>query len=188
MVVYRKRRKQMATPKKDPRAVTSRTKGAVGTDPLVYRAFRKEFSPSTINCGVPVLDFGAGVGAVNTQKLRLEGYANVWACDLPDNTPKHCGLIDGWATPTDFEWGVVLLSNVLNVQDNDRDIKDILQNVYHHIAPTGVVFLNYPQQPRKSSVTVAALRDMIVVTFNPCNVTLVGGTPSAPCWMVTLRA
>ena len=74
----------MATKKKDPRAATCRPKGIIGSDPLVYRAFRAHFSIKDINVGhnnrgMWVLDFGAGEGAVNTSRsgnlgMNLSGH------------------------------------------------------------------------------------------------------------------
>ena len=175
----------MATSKKkDPRAATSRTKGAVGSNPLVYRVFRTEFRPDCINSGFAVLDYGAGKDAVHTQKLRLEGYANVWAFDLEDNMPSMPNLLAGWAQPIQFVWSVVLLSNVLNVQRSRREALNVLKEVKGTMAPHGTVIANYPDSPRMSKVTVDQMYSLIDEVFDPKCILSAAGTRSAPCWLV----
>jgi hypothetical protein len=158
----------MATQKKDPRAATCRNAGAVGKNPLVYQAFRKYFTPEQVNAGLAVLDFGAGKDCVHTQKLRLEGYANVWATDLPENMPSRPHGLNGWVYTHQEAWNVVLLSNVLNVQSGRFGIVELLRTVGQHMhSDSATLIFNYPKEPRKSLVTPAALKKIVVTVFQP---------------------
>ena len=180
----------MATKKKDPRAATCRPKGIIGSDPLVYRAFRAHFSIKDINVGpnnrgMWVLDFGAGEGAVNTSRLRKSGYEFVWAHDLPENTPHPASPYGVWCMDVKAAvWDVVLLSNVLNVQTSKVAVRKILSSIKRIMRYGGTVFVNYPLEPRKSSMTVEGLVKILNVVFNPTEIRLVGGTKRAPCFMV----
>jgi hypothetical protein len=173
----------LATKKKDPRALTSRTKGAVGKNPLVYQAFRRFFTPNMVAGNLAVLDFGAGRDAVHTFKLRREGYKSVFAHDLPENMPTE--YVAGWiATPRSSRWDIVLLSNVLNVQESRGDVVGLLEKIKRLMCRHGALILNFPESPRKSPVTPQELEGLVCSIFNPKFCSRVGGTVRAPCFYV----
>ena len=60
---------------------SARSRGAVGSFPLCYRALRDVIAPED---GATVLDFGAGPDAAHTKVMREDGY-EVTAHDFGDN-------------------------------------------------------------------------------------------------------
>ena len=162
----------------DPRAATSRSKGAVGQNPIVYRVFRENFSVDDSRYQ-HILDFGAGKGAPHTLKLRAEGYhAKAW--DLPENQGTDDGV---WLREYDYH-DVVLLSNVLNVQESRKQMVETLKVVKACLFQSGVVIANYPASPRKNPMTVEEVLHTLRFVLHPKLIVRVAGTPAAPCWLL----
>lgn len=82
-----------------------------------------------------VLDFGCGKDAYWVEKYRAEGI-NIDGIDLsrPDLTPKNT-------------YDIVMLSNVVNVQENVEQLSDLFNEVLK-FNPKYILW-NYPQSPRK---------------------------------------
>ena len=136
------------------KANSCRASGAVGKNPVVYRIFRKMFNPETAK-DMRVLDFGAGKKPIHTQVLVAEGY-DVDAFDLPENmTPEHnkSAMIE--------LYDVVLLSNVLNVQDGEREIQEVLSQVAEVLRSGAHVIANFPASPRYSHMLNDQLADIL---------------------------
>jgi hypothetical protein len=127
-------------------AATSRSRGAVGNDPLVYRRFRKltdEVFPQQDLQFRFILDFGAGRDAKHTAALKADHFPLVEAYDFPENsnTEHHISEIKR-------KYDVVLASNVLNIQQNEEMFNDTLQQITLACCRGGYLVCNYPHEPR----------------------------------------
>jgi SAM-dependent methyltransferase len=115
--------------------------------------------------GSDLLDFGAGVGCYQSRHLFDAGH-NVWQTDLPDT-------VAGWGDSDDLWWvdlpaadmtfDYVLLSNVLNVQDSQADLRRTIQCALDYTAPGGLLVANYPTSPRKLGWTRQRLLSFLMV-------------------------
>lgn len=128
-------------PDQDPNVkramASSRSAGAVGENPVVYRIARTMILPHHT-----ILDYGAGKAAAHTMQLRAEGH-NVTAHDY------HAvpGLHDPDALNKRYH--VVLASNVLNVQNTPRHLARTLNDIANCVDPAGgFAIVNMPAQPR----------------------------------------
>jgi len=122
---------------------SGRVSGAVGTKPTVVTQAVLQHIPVSVS----IVDFGAGKFQQQTHILRDEGY-DVYPHDLPENT-KGWNVVDSMMP---LGKCVVMLSNVLNVQE---DMKNIAQVIIHAFNKTGasLMIANYPKEPRYSDVT-----------------------------------
>ncbi len=135
---------------------TSRSRGAVGANPLVYRYFRER----CYSKGLSILDFGAGKDAVHTHKLRAEGWEHVTAHDFGDNVNENH---DPDALRRQYD--VVLASNVLNVQQCWGMMRETIDDILHATRPGGVAIVNYPQSPRKCDLSLADVQTLLLDRF-----------------------
>lgn len=125
---------------------TSRSKGAVGNNPLVYRRFRElvnEVFPRRDLRYSYILDFGAGKDAKHTKALIAEYFPLTFAYDYPENsnTAYHISkLRPGYS--------VVLASNVLNVQDSEEAFERTLQQITNACFRNSYLVCNFPAEPR----------------------------------------
>lgn len=150
----------------DVATATSRANGAVGKDPLVYRAYREWLQSNSIYHGASVLDFGAGRDAVHTLRLREEYGVDVTAFDLPKNIQEH--LHDPVALCRQYD--VVLASNVLNTIPDPNDVRIAFEQIASAVKQDGTLIVNYPLSPRKSSMTNEAFLKMLQERFFLLNV------------------
>lgn len=119
---------------------TSRSRGAVGKDPLCYRYVRETW-PLAVP-GLHILDYGAGRDAVHAKKLRRKGL-DVVAYDFGVNlTDAHD------PDALEFAYDVVIASNVLNVQSSRNMLARTLNELTEACAPGGILVCNYPSSPR----------------------------------------
>jgi hypothetical protein len=129
---------------------SSRAGGAVGGDPLAYRVARTLILPHH-----SILDFGSGSHAVHTGKLRAAGH-NVTAHDYH----AVAGLHDPDALKRRYD--MVIASNVLNVQDDARQLATSLNDIANSVNPAGgMAVANFPHQPRYD-----AWKGMDIMTAN----------------------
>ena len=159
---------------------TSRSNGAsaINKDGSI-RAIVPRYVADNINKEDSVLDFGAGKGAVHTKWLREQGF-NATAYDFGDNLIE--GLHDKDALSKQYK--VIMASNVLNVQSSMQMMFETLHQVYDSLEYGGKFVCNYPSSPRKMELLTARdLEFMLRQTFGG-NVERVGGTNSAPLWVV----
>ena len=159
---------------------TSRSNGAsaINKDGSI-RAIVPRYVAENINKEDSVLDFGAGKGAVHTKWLREQGF-NATAYDFGDNLIE--GLHDKDALSKQYK--VIMASNVLNVQSSMQMMFATLRQIYDSLEYGGKFVCNYPASPRKMELLTAGdLEFMLRQTFGG-NVERVGGTSSAPLWVV----
>lgn len=158
---------------------TSRSNGAsaINKDGSI-RAIVPKYVSEHINKEDSILDFGAGKGAVHTKWLREEGF-NIIAYDFGDNIIE--GLHDKNALQKQYK--VIMASNVLNVQSSMQMMFTTLRQIYDSLEYGGKFVCNYPSSPRKMLLPPATLAYMLSQTFGG-NVERVGGSTSAPLWVV----
>lgn len=123
--------------------------GAVGKKPTVCTrklleleqegsAFRHE----------AVFDFGAGKRALQTALLEDEGWEDV--------TPYDVGANDHGTSLMDMERAdYILLSNVLNVQDSVRTMRDVLDTIGEYAKRDAILICNLPRDPSYGDVKPA---------------------------------
>jgi hypothetical protein len=151
--------------KKDSQDVatsTSRDSGAVGKNPVVYRELMNLLDRNVgALWGKPILDFGAGKNAVHTQHLRKTWGFDVTAYDLPAN--QKPGLHDPNALQRQYP--IVCASNVLNTIPDPEDVRFAFNQIANAVESDGYVILNYPAEPRKSSMTNEEFYKMVLERF-----------------------
>lgn len=125
-----------------------------------------------------ILDFGAGKDAVHTKWLRSEGF-NVVAYDFGDNCVD--GIHDRNALNKQYK--VIMASNVINVCSSLQMLMMTLQQIYNSLKPGGFLVINYPASPRKMDLSAVELSMIIYSVFHGV-IQMVGGTKSAPLWLV----
>lgn len=158
---------------------TSRSNGASAKNrDGSIRAIVPKYIAEHINKEDSILDFGAGKGAVHTKWLREEGF-NVAAYDFGGNVIE--GLHDKDALGK--KYGVIMASNVLNVQSSLGMLMETLNQLYNSLEKGGVLVCNYPASPRKMSLAARDMLTIIQSVFNG-NIERVGGSSSAPLWIV----
>ena len=158
---------------------TSRSNGASAKNKDgSVRAIVPRYVAEHINKEESLLDFGAGKGAIHTQWLKEQGF-NATAYDFGDNVIE--GLHDKDALNKQYK--VIMASNVLNVQSSMTMMFDTLNQIYDSLEFGGKFICNYPSSPRKMPLPAATLGYMLKQTFGG-NVERVGGTSSAPLWVV----
>ena len=91
-----------------------------------------------------ILDFGAGLAAVQTVLLRKVGL-DVTAYDLPENRVEG-GLHDPYALSRRYD--IVMCSNLLNVQPDLKHVLEVAWMAAAVLAPDGFCLMNYPSSPR----------------------------------------
>lgn len=159
---------------------TSRSNGASAKNrDGSVRAIVPRYVAEHISKDNSILDFGAGKGAVHTQWLREEGF-NVTAYDFGDNVIE--GLHDKNALNKQYK--VIMCSNVLNVQSSFGMLMETLNQLYNSLEKGGVLVCNYPASPRKMSLAARDMATIIQSVFGG-NIDRVGGSGSAPLWVVS---
>lgn len=151
---------------------TSRSNGAVGRDPVCYRAAREQVLarlPSDIK-HFGVLDFGCGKGAKAGKALfewaRVNTNLNSYSMryyDIGDNTTAEARGSD---LPQGY-YDLVILSNVLNVQPTDNLLKLVLLEAWACVAEGGILLCNYPKKPRHCGVSDQQMWELLAA-LSPC--------------------
>lgn len=158
---------------------TSRSNGASAKNQDgSIRAIVPRYVAENINKEESVLDFGAGKLAIHTQWLKERDF-NVTAYDFGDNIVE--GLHDKDALSKQYK--VIMASNVLNVQSSMSMLWGTLRQINDSLEHGGKFICNYPSSPRKMNLTASALEHILKSWFEG-NVERVGGTSSAPLWVV----
>lgn len=140
------------------KANSSRSGGAVGNNPVVYRVFREMFGKDLASV-LRVLDFGAGKKPVHAQALRREGY-NIDAFDLPENMGDEYNK-----SAMSQMYDVVLLSNVLNVQSSQAEMEEILGAICSALSSGAHFLANFPASPRYSEFDNAKMTSVLKKFF-----------------------
>jgi SAM-dependent methyltransferase len=123
-----------------------------------------------------ILDYGCGSEFIQGNYLRQKGF-DVDGWDIGTNKPKNC------VSELRQIYDVVYASNVLNVISSSSMLKETLNQIYSCLKTGGVFIANYPSAPRKMRLD-AEMMDTTLENFFKSNVTIVGGTKSAPIWCV----
>ena len=136
---------------------THRGIGAVGPRALVPRVVQ---NMGALLTAPTILDFGAGPQAYHTQGLRMLGF-NATAWDVGGN------FVEGVHDPHALErtYDIVMASNVLNVQPNLAILHAVIRELFHLVAPGGVLVCNYPESPRRIPVKRAAIKELLESRF-----------------------
>lgn len=154
---------------------TNRSTGAIGPRALVPRIFVKLFEPTD---DLQVLDYGAGADAMHTIYLRSLRY-NVTAHEFGANiTEMHDPNALG------KQYGIVIASNVLNVQSTEVMLMWSLKQICSVLKPGGQLLCNYPKEPRKLKLGVSCVKACLSSVFKG-DVQDVGGRTYAPVMLVT---
>lgn len=126
----------------------------------------------------PVLDFGAGKGAIQTGLLRNLGY-NVTAHEFGGNVQK--GLHDPEALSRKYP--VVMASNVLNVQSSEGMFDSTMKSLQSALQPGGRIVANFPSDPRYLDQKAAGMQERLNKYFD--SVERIGGSGTEPVWSIS---
>lgn len=142
---------------------TSRSKGAVGRNPLVYRKFRELLEAYPALKDLEILDFGAGKDAKHAYALKEEGCSKIRAFDFQEN----CNTNLHFSQLGLQEFDVILLSNVLNVQRGSVMLENTLDQVADACRLNALLVCNYPATPRYyAAMTNKIMLNMLRFNFN----------------------
>lgn len=110
-----------------------------------------------------ILDYGAGKGLQTRRLQGIEEYApgGIHAEHAPDKPFTDVHAYDtsppyNDASKLDDKYGVVMASNVLNVQESDQDLHETLNELASLIDDDGKVVVNFPDSPRKNTESMPA--------------------------------
>lgn len=92
--------------------------------------------------------------------LREEGF-DVTAYECGDNARD---IHDRKALSKKYD--VVYASNVLNVQSNEKMIRDTIKQIYFAVKKGGCAIVNYPKTPRKNNLTIEDVENILREYFN----------------------
>lgn len=158
---------------------TSRSNGASATNKDgSIRAIVPRYVAEHISKENPILDFGAGKGALHTKWLREQGFSVV-AYDFGSNCIEELHDKDALAK----QYKVIMASNVLNVSSSLGMLQETLHQIYDSLSDGGLFVCNYPATPRKMNL-IAEHMVMIIESIFDAKPLRVGGTSSAPLWIV----
>jgi len=157
---------------------TARAGGAIGREPVVYRVAAPRLAHTEA-----ILDYGAGVTAAQTQRLREQGFTNVTATDLPEAVVRNPAMLSTLAPGQTF--ATVLASNVLNVQPHQAALVATLADIASRVAPDGRAILNYPKEPRRLPALTATHLETLLGQFFGQQIRI-GGTSAEPVWEVSV--
>lgn len=140
------------------------------------RSVVARFVANSISKDKKILDFGCGSEFIQGRYLRDLGF-DVSGWDFGENKPKEC------VDKLEKIYDVVYASNVLNVISSLPMLMETLDQIYGCIKDGGMFIANYPQSPRKMSMSETEIRNIIEKKFN-INAQKISGA-SSPIWMFT---
>jgi hypothetical protein len=156
---------------------TSRTNGAVGANAIVPRKVREYLAEFGDKKSTMILDFGSGKHAAHALALVAEGWF-VQAHEFGDNYNPSLHYQHALTS----KYNVVYASNVLNVQSHLPMMAMTIRQIADVLDEGGVFIANYPQSPRKSSLTPADVVELLEEQFETVT-RMKGTTASAPVWL-----
>jgi cyclopropane fatty-acyl-phospholipid synthase-like methyltransferase len=156
---------------------TSRSAGASVIKDGKIRAVVPLWVESNVDKSKTILDFGAGKGATSTKYLLSKGF-DVVAYDLWVGNGDV--LLDKFALNRRYD--IVFASNVLNVQSSKEMLLETLNQIKSVLKDDGEFICNFPISPRKMEMNGHEMEEVLTSIFP--NVSIVGGTKSAPIWKV----
>lgn len=140
------------------------------------RSVVARFVANSINKDKKILDFGCGSEFIQGKYLRDLGF-DVAAWDFGENKPVEC------VDKLEKIYDVVYASNVLNVISSLSMLMETLDQIYGCIKDGGMFIANYPQSPRKMTMSDKELSNIIQEKFGR-EVSKISGA-SSPMWMFT---
>lgn len=140
------------------------------------RSVVARFVANSINKDKKILDFGCGSEFIQGKYLRDLGF-DVSGWDFGDNKPKSC------VDKLEKIYDVVYASNVLNVISSQSMLMETIEQINNCLKDGGVFIANYPQSPRKMSISEKEMRKIIQEKFGGEGHKISG--VSAPMWMFT---
>ena len=156
---------------------TSRSAGASVIKDGKIRAVVPLWVESNVDKSKTILDFGAGKGATSTKYLLSKGF-DVVAYDLWVGNGDV--LLDKFALNRRYD--IVFASNELNVQSSKEMLLETLNQIKSVLKDDGEFICNFPISPRKMEMNGHKMEEVLTSIFP--NVSIVGGTKSAPIWKV----
>jgi hypothetical protein len=126
-----------------------------------------------------ILDFGCGKEFIQGKFLNEKGF-DVSGYDFGSNKPENGVEL------FKQKYSVIYASNVLNVQSSMVMMLETLQQINNSLEPGGEFICNYPSSPRKMLLSANDLKEIIQSIFKG-KIERVGGTSSAPLWVVQKR-
>lgn len=135
---------------------------------------------NNIDKDLSILDFGAGLMAIQTKILIDEGYKSVTAYEFEENSDPL--VHDKLALSRKYD--VVMASNVLNVQPSADTLIWTLLQIDGVTKKNGIVLANYPISPRKAGMSVSEMGVLIGDVFGTPPI-MVGGEKRRPLWKIT---
>lgn len=156
---------------------TSRSAGASAIKDGKIRAVVPLWVENNVDKSKTILDFGAGKGATSTKYLLSKGF-DVVAYDLWVGHGDV--LLDKFALNKQYD--IVFASNVLNVQSSKEMLLETLNQIKSVLKDDGEFICNFPISPRKMEMNGHKMEEVLTSIFP--NVSIVGGTKSAPIWKV----
>ena len=121
-----------------------------------------------------ILDFGAGKKAIHAIQLKRDGLS-VTAYEIGENY--NPDIHDEHALSRVYS--MIYCSNVVNVQPSVAHVEHIIKLVYDALADGGKFVVNYPESPRKSTMSTYDFETLLKLYFriNKCRTT----TPAWVC-------
>lgn len=153
---------------------TSRSAGASVIKDGKIRAVVPLWVESNVDKSKTILDFGAGKGATSTKYLLSKGF-DVVAYDLWVGNGDV--LLDKFALNRRYD--IVFASNV---QSSKEMLLETLNQIKSVLKDDGEFICNFPISPRKMEMNGHEMEEVLTSIFP--NVSIVGGTKSAPIWKV----
>lgn len=105
-----------------------------------------------------ILDYGCGP---EEKYVREMEYASMDAVgvdfSIPGSREEHLGKGQ--------KYDIIVVSNVLNVMDNEKDLRGMVSELRAHLAEDGIVLANYPTDPRKLGLSVKQMTDVLSEFF-----------------------
>lgn len=140
------------------------------------RSVVARFVANSINKDKKILDFGCGPKFIQGKYLRELGF-DVSGWDFGTNKPNGC------VDKLEKIYDVVYASNVLNVISSQPMLMETLEQINTCLKDGGMFIANYPQSPRKMSMSEKEMQKIIQEKFGG-KVNKISGA-SSPMWIAT---
>lgn len=133
---------------------TARSTGAVGSNAIIVRIIK-----SLIDKDKKILDYGSGPNLVQTMQLIEYGF-DVKSWEIGKNLTNSNYFIQNLK---ENSFDVVFASNVLNVQENENDIRFVINEVFD--ITKDVAIFNFPKKPNYSNMSTEKIFHILKSNF-----------------------
>lgn len=147
---------------------TCRSSGCIGINAVVPKIVKLVAKNDDT-----ILDFGAGKKAIHAAQLKKDGL-DVTAYDIGENYSPD--IHDENALSRVYT--LIYCSNVANVQPSVAHVVHIIKLVYGALADGGKFIVNYPESPRKSTMSTADFETLLKLYFR-----ITKCRTSTPAWV-----